>query len=345
MKKFFVLLVALMPFVLIDVAAQSKVMKVSAFKFAENDFTAQKDEYALTFPDEYTKEDRICPIIKVRYPTNDELNFEGKYQEAKKIGSEYWVYVFDNTKSLKIFDTSRKALPVVVTFSDLGFKSLQEGMVYILTLAVEEIHDITSLSSSVTLGLGWNDRPEFGGPYLSVGYNYKQLGIEVEASMVGGESGFVYFKGKPYEDSYGWHDDDAWTRSFDPYFQAAARLGYDIRLASRLAITPQIGATILYMEECMAPDRNSEIPSDVKYLEGFTRNDEEYFDKLFSIGGTVGTRLMLMPFGKRFRLQVTPYYKFAVSNTELIEELSKYDENIKQWVEGFGFTAGMLFYF
>jgi hypothetical protein len=315
---------------------------------AENDHTAQKHESAITFTDEYSNEEKKCPIVKVRYSSSEELNFEGKYVEAKKVGNEYWVYVYENTKSLKIFDTSRKTLPVVANFRDLGFSTLKEGTVYTLILDVQEVRDITSLSSSVTIGLGWY--LPLSAPYFSLGYNYKGFGIEADIStgaFGSAESSVVYFKGEPYETIYGWQEGRVWGSTYSPLLQASLRLGYDIRLASRWALTPQIGATILVLDEESGWDGGlSDIPEGVKTLgedETFVYDNDE--SEWTSIGGSVGARLMWTPFGNRFRLQVTPYYKFALKNSEVFEMLSDVNDDIKHWSNGFGITAGLLFYF
>ena len=54
---------------------------------------------------------------------------------------------------------------------------------------------------------------------------------------------------------------------------------------------------------------------------------------------------MFVPFGRTFRIQITPEYDLAVSKDKNYEKLSEFDSKIKSWAEGFNISLGALLYF
>ena len=327
--------------------AQNKALKVVSLTVAQGDNTSTDSNTSITYDDEVDGQTKYCPVIKVRMP-NEQLVFKGKMMEAQNKTGEYWVYMYQDAKNLKVFDSSRQATPVTVNFKDYGITSLNGQSTYVLTLGTEDVkNDIHNVYSSVTLGLGAS-LVGLPGPYLALGYNYKNFGIELMGTYGVATSDDFILK-ETSEDATseeaGSGDGSGLGCNFRS-LQLALRLGYDFRLARTLAVTPQVGVVYTYLtdyESGGSIDESVQADHIIKGPNLFKNDDEDVGSSAWS--ASLGLRFMFAPFGPKFRIQVTPEYRLKLSNDDLIGRLGAIDKTIKKGYEGFNLTAGLLLYF
>ena len=81
-----------------------------------------------------------CALIKVLLPTPG-VTFEGNVVgESEFKTNEYWVYVTDNTKQLKIKVPG--ALPLLITFADHGITNVKSKQTYELSVNTGTVHPV-----------------------------------------------------------------------------------------------------------------------------------------------------------------------------------------------------------
>ena len=120
-------LILLISYIVCGIRAQD--LNVKAFVEASQDLTAR------TTPRQDLNGVE-CALIKVRIVGKD-VKFDGNVMgEVEYKGNEYWVYMPNGSKRLKI--THPDCLPLDITFGDLGVGKLTGKMTYVLTLTKKE---------------------------------------------------------------------------------------------------------------------------------------------------------------------------------------------------------------
>ena len=294
--------------------AQNIALKVQSFVIDNTDRTAWEEGTAMTF--QKNGQTHYYPIVKVRI-ANERLGFEGKTvkTELQETG-EYWVYMEEGAKSLKVTDLTGRKEPVNVTFSSYSIPALRSRGTYILTLKFEEgPKDFYTKKSSFIIGLGVNATSVFG-PMLTLGFDIHHFNVEGYLVLGTNESDEVTF---PATNQY---SSDV-TSSFTPVL-LGVRLGYDLKLSKKFGATPQVGFVRTY--------------ADPEYSSSEVKDGTAY-------SATLGLRLFWCPFGRGFRIQATPQYNLLVSKDDGFKTISDADANIKKWANGFNLNVGLLYYF
>ena len=174
--------------------------------------------------------------------------------------------------------------------------------------------------SNFIAGVGFNVMPMLG-PTASVGFDFKHFNVELGGTFGLSKSSdiYIYDKGGTLKDAY----------SYKP-MRLFLRAGYDLKVARIFSITPQVGAAFNIIKGTR--------------LDG-VEEAENLLDGANAISATVGLRLMFAPFGRMFRLHVTPEYDIAVKKDNNFKALSEFDSKIKQWGSGLNINMGILLYF
>jgi len=280
-------------------------------KMADNDLTARTNL-------RLDINQKPAALIKVQLP-EEGATFENSYLLSGDIAyktGEYMVYMGEGAKKLKV--KFPKCLPVEVVFEDYGIQKLEGKVTYILKIIVER--DVQPISS-FTLGAGFNVFAALG-PCLTLGFDYKHFNVEIGGTYGLGKSSdiYIYDKAGTLKDDY----------SYAP-IRGFLRAGYDVKLSPIISLTPQVGGAFNIIKGSRLDDVSSA--------------QDAVLDGASAISATIGLRLMFAPFGRTFRLQVTPEYDFAVSKDKNFEALGEFDSKIKSWAEGLNVSLGMLFYF
>ena len=264
------------------------------------------------------KDKKPGALIKVQLPESG-ASFENSYLLSDSVDyqeGEYMVYMAEGAKKLKV--KLPRCLPIEIMFKDWGISSLDGKVTYVLKIKVER--DDQPISS-FTFGVGFNVISILG-PSVTLGFDYKNFNVEIGGIYGLNKSSdiYIYDKGGTLKDGY----------SYKP-IRGFLRAGYDFKLSPIVSLTPQIGGAFT----AFSGSRLDDVPA----------ASEKVLDGASAISATAGLRLMFAPFGRTFRLQITPEYDFAVSKDKNYEKLSEFDSKIKSWAEGFNISLGALFYF
>lgn len=297
--------------VIFALCCSAQTMKVVNMELAPNDLTARTKQ-------KLDKDNKPGALVKVQLPEAG-ATFENSFLLPDNIDykeGEYMVYMAEGAKRLKI--KLPKCLPIEVLFKDWGISSLDGKVTYVVKIKIER--DVQPISS-FTFGVGFNVMSILG-PSVTLGFDYKHFNVEIGGVYGLNKSSdiYIYNKGGTLKDGY----------SYKP-IRGFLRAGYDFKLSPIVSLTPQIGGAF----STFNGSRLDDVPA----------VNENVLDGASAISATVGLRLMFAPFGRTFRLQITPEYDFAVSKDKNYEKLSEFDSKIKSWAEGFNICLGTLFYF
>ena len=289
----------------------AQTMKVVNMEMAPNDLTARTKQ-------KLDQDMKPGALVKVQLPEAG-ATFENSFLLPDSIDykeGEYMVYMAEGAKKLKI--KLPKCLPIEIMFKDWGIPSLDGKVTYIVKIKVKR--DVQPISS-FTFGAGFNVMSTLG-PCLTLGFDYKHFNVELGGvyGLNNSSDIFIYDKGGTLKDGY----------SYKP-IRGFIRAGYDFKVSPIISLTPQIGGAFGIFKGSRLDDVP---PANEKVLDGAS-----------AISATAGLRLMFAPFGRTFRLHITPEYDFVVSKNNNYEALSKFDSKIKSWAEGLNISLGALFYF
>ena len=309
MRKLYLLLLTIVS----ATVASAQTLKVVGMQTADRDLSARTVENM-----RQDTNGNPAALVKVQLP-EEGASFEDSYVLPGDIDyktGEYWVYMAEGAKKLKV--KFPHCLPVTVTFDDYGIKTLVGKVTYVIQIVVER--DVQPISS-FTLGAGFNVFSALG-PSLTLGFDYKHFNVEIGCTYGLSKSSdiYIYDKAGTLKDGY----------SYAP-IRGFLRAGYDVKLSPIISLTPQVGGAFNIIKGSRLDDVSSA--------------QDAVLDGASAISATIGLRLMFAPFGRTFRLQVTPEYDFAVSKDKNFEALGEFDSKIKSWAEGLNVSLGMLFYF
>lgn len=120
MKK----IVSLYLFTFLVLLCDAQELKVKSFVYDVRDLSAR------TYPKTDINGDK-CALLKVGLALAN-VEFEGNVIDVVKKTGEYWVYMADKSKKLKVKHNSY--LPIVVTFSDYGINEIEKENTYSLNI-------------------------------------------------------------------------------------------------------------------------------------------------------------------------------------------------------------------
>jgi len=297
-------------------AAQAQKLSLTAEAMEQTtENTAFVTETAKTYSDA-DGIDKYCALVKVQFP-EDDLSFQGDIvaTEHHKQESEYWVYMRAGASSLKVMHPKYYSLKC--KFNSLSIGALSSKTTYTLKLKTKsgDVDFYEENRSGLTLGLSYCPI-SINGPELALGYNFNHFIVEAAIGF-----------GFKYSDELIFDNRDITRYNSVRY---SLRLGYDCKISRKFALQPQVALVRNYAQSESALGSGMD---DVFNLESA---------EAYSLG--LGARLLWAPFGKTFRIHVTPSYQIRMTSKNW-EILSDVDDTIKSWGNGFQLVAGLMLYF
>ena len=296
-------------------AAQAQKLSLTVETMVQTqDNTAFLAETAKTYSDEDGIE-KYTAVVKVQFP-EDGLTFQGEIIAAEhhKQESEYWVYMRAGASSLKVMHPSYYALNL--KFNSVGIGALSSKVTYALKLKAQSGDVDFYEDNKYGLTLGLNYEPiSINGPELALGYNFNHFIVEGAVSI-----GYKYSDYLTIDDTY--------TTRYSCY-RASLRLGYDCKISRRIAFQPQVSLVHSYAVAENEPLYHTDL-------------DNMEYAEANSLG--LGARILWAPFGKAFRIHVTPHYNIRITEKNW-KALADVDDTIKSWSDGFQLNAGLMLYF
>lgn len=293
-KSIIILLLCLTLFV--PVHAQEE-LKVKSLKEQLSDLSARTNR-------RYDLNDVPCALIKVQYPKPGAV-FEGTIVgETEFHYNEYWVFVSNGTKRLKIHIPG---MPTInVTFADFGINQVESNTTYILNFHFPK--SSSSAATSFYAEAGYVAGSTMGAE-VALGMYISGLNIEASAMMPMASEQTVY-----------WQEGDKMPEQFSykPSLAFGLRVGYGIKAGESFRITPQAG--IMYM----GLDEKAVGTSSLTPAKGAN-----------CASATIGVKLQYM-LSKNFSLCLTPQYSAAVAKSKGFEALADVSDEISKWNNGIG---------
>ena len=177
-------------FVIHGYSVEAQTLKIESIRFLTTDLSGLISK-------RFDKNGKICALIKVGLPTNG-VEFEGNVigNVTYKAG-EYWVYVTENTKFLKI--KHQKYSPVMIRFDDSNVGIIESGKVYGVNLLFGDTTDNKEVEGEKEYSLAHT--------YLDKGDNEKyfywlQESAKKDHPFSLYELGIMYEKGMYYSVNY-----------------------------------------------------------------------------------------------------------------------------------------------
>lgn len=259
--------------------------------------------------------EKYSALVKVQFP-EDGLYFEGDILTSiyHKNESEYWVYMRAGASSLKVMHPNYYSLNC--KFNSVGIGALSSKTTYTMKLKAKsgDVDFYSENKYGLTLGLNY-EPISINGAEFALGLNLNHFIVEGAIS-----AGFKYSDYLTIDNTY--------TTRYN-CFRFSLRLGYDCKISRRIAFQPQVSLVHSYAQ---AEDAGS-FHTDLDNMETAEAN---------SLG--LGARILWAPFGKTFRIHVTPHYNLRLSEKNW-KALADVDDTIKSWSDGFQLNAGLMLYF
>lgn len=304
MKSNRLLTLFLMLLMTVGVMAQEEIT-VKTFKELSTDLTARTQR-------RYDLNQDACALVKVLFP-NEGARFEGNVVgDVEYRGSEYWVYLVNGTKSIRLMLPGYPTIEV--EFVDYG---------------------VTQVVSNVTYAMDFKF-PSKGGMQTSF---YAEAGFLAGSPMGVGLSVGAYLGGFNVElaaqlpiasAQRGWWQSDVQAPlefEYKPSLAFGGRLGYGIQVGEKLRITPQLGMMLMTFSESavstttLTPAKGANCAS-----------------------ATLGVKLQYL-LGQHFGISLTPQYAVPVAKSKGFQSLADGCEAIGKWNNGIGvkLSLGVVF--
>ena len=225
MKSNRLLTLFLMLLMTVGVMAQEEIT-VKTFKELSTDLTARTQR-------RYDLNQDACALVKVLFP-NEGARFEGNVVgDVEYRGSEYWVYLVNGTKSIRLMLPGYPTIEV--EFVDYGVTQVVSNVTYVIEF---KFPSKGGMQTSFYAEAGFLAGSPMGVD-LSFGTYLGGFNVELNAMlpMGGGESLYAHFVDKTVKYTY------------KPSFAMGARLGYGIDLGRKFRLTPQLGIRFLKTSE------------------------------------------------------------------------------------------------
>ena len=338
---------------ILPIAAISQELKIQSFTLSPTEIIHSRDQRK-------DLNGENCALVKVQV-VDDIDRVEGNIiGDIDSRGTEKRIYLTQGTKVFRLYPHSH--LPVSITTSDFDIEKLEGNRVYILRLTgsadertpepkqekrrepvrqqqTDIYQDQTSGYSDyyyqqqpsrpvrtsyfsdaefhVYAGLGFNALSAMG-PSVLVGASYGMFSLE---------GGFVYGMDK-VEDihlSISSNLSEAYDYSCSKVW---ARLGVSFDM-EQFRITPQAGVTFNMISGKTASGAS---------------NTTDYFKDSNPMSAFAAVRLSYEVV-ENLRIYLTPQYDFSIGGDEIFEVIKQGDSKIKNWGEGFGINAGIIYEF
>lgn len=250
--------------------------------------------------------DSPCALIKVQYPFPDVV-FEGNVVGSTDFKhNEYWVYVPDGTKRLKIHIPGHPTL--TVEFADFLIPSAKKNVTYSMDFDIPDYSDKHKFikKNSLYIGAGGSYSSGIGASFLAGATIFN---VNIEAGYI-----LDFSESKPV----GWYsNNDHFLTEIDTYKVNCffAKIGYQIPISKNFALIPQAG-----------------------YLAQILKSSGQRGDAAVCGNVTVGAKV-LIPVAKNVRFFASPEYAVPIQKSETYTNIVK----IASLNEGgFYATAGLM---
>ena len=289
--------------------SMAQELSVKEFREATNDISAR----TLSRQDINGND---CALVKVQVAISDAIFVGNVVGDTHFMGSEYWVYMAEGSKHLKV--NTNSYLPIDITFADYGIKSLIGKTTYVLKIILPK--ENTSLFKPTRFYVGaegmFGMMNSVGG---SIGAYIYNVNIEL-----------FYHYGLTSSEEVFWNDITSIDGSL-PYsytYKASsfgAKIGYGICIGKRFCLTPQvgIGSVSISGTEIQKGDNN---PAATK---GYT------------LDLSLGTRMEYI-ISNHFGIMISPEYDLAVSKSDLFNRVSEVSSKVKNFGTGFNIRVGLF---
>lgn len=277
-----------------------------------------------------------CALVKVGLVIPN-ATFEGYIVKTVPKTSEYWVYLIDDAREIKV--TAPGVLPLEYNFPE----PLQKNKTYILTLTVPEGYvlpvvpvvtekaqengavtetqpDVNKSQETTTVTTAKNETAKatmfYLQPYFQVG-SLTGIGASVGLNLSGFNIELGGVKGLGKEEYYAYRADgtEIGKSAFDA-MSLEAKIGYKINVAEGFAITPQVGASMLAVSDGLLVENAN------------------------AISGIAGVRFSYN-FTKNFGVFAAPYLCFKLSESDGYKQICEKVDNLSKWSGGFNLKVGL----
>ncbi|MCQ2242624.1 MAG: autotransporter outer membrane beta-barrel domain-containing protein [Bacteroidaceae bacterium] len=315
-------------FLLFATTMMAQELTVKSFALDETDLSARTNQVLDANGDP-------CALVKVGLVIPN-AEFDGYIVKTVAKTSEYWVYFTDGSENIKV--TAPGVLPLEYNFPE----PLKMNCTYVLTLTVPEnyIMPIPQTQTETEIEPENNvvveekqPEPEIAnvvqntvvsdylpifriqpayqigsltGVTAAIGLNFS--GFDIELGGVKGMSKEEYFV-------YRSDGTEVGQSAFDA-MALEGRLGYRIKAARGLFITPQVGASLLVV------------------------SDGLLVDKANAISGVAGVRVSYS-LAKNFALFAAPSFGFKLSESDGYKQICEKADGLSKWSGGFNFKIGL----
>ena len=338
-------------FAILPMAALSQELKVQSFALSATEIIPSSEQRK-------DLNGANCALVKVQVVDGIDRVEGNIIGDIDSRGTEKRIYLTQGTKVFRLYPHSH--LPVSVTTSDFDIEKLEGNRVYILRLTgdadekkaepktekkLEASHQQqTEIYQDQTSG--YNDsyyqqpaRPSkthYGSDaefhiYAGLGFNaISAMGpsvlIGASYGMFSLEGGFVYgidkvedirLSASSFSEAYDYTSRKVW-----------ARLGVNFDI-EQFRISPQAGVTFNMISGKAASGAS---------------NSTDYFKDANPMSAFAAVRFSY-EVADHLRIHLTPQYDFSLGGDQIFEVIKQGDSKIKNWGEGFGINAGIIYEF
>lgn len=304
-------------------------LTVKSFELDETDLSARTNQFL-------DANDEPCALVKVGLVI-PEAEFHGYTVWVEPKTSEYWVYMIDDAREIKV--TAPGVLPFEFNFPE----PLKRNCTYKLLLSVPDGYvlpvapvvtenaqensavtetqpDVNKSQETTAVTTAKNETAKatmfYLQPYFQVG-SLMGIGASVGLNLSGFNIELGGVKGMSKEEYYAYRADG--TEMGKSAFDATAleaRLGYSIKAAQGLFITPQVGASMLAVSDGLLVENAN------------------------AISGIAGVRVSYS-LARNFALFATPSLSFKLTESDGYKQICEKVDNLSKWSGGFTLKVGL----
>lgn len=312
-------------FLLFATTMVAQELTVKSFALDETDLSARTNQV----PD---ANGEPCALVKVGLVIPN-AEFEGYKVKVVPKTSEYWVYMIDDAREIKV--TAPGVLPFEFNFPE----PLKRNCTYKLLLSVpdgyvlpvapvvtENAHENSAVTeaqntqetTAVTTAKNETAKATmfYLQPHLQVG-SLMGVGASVGVNLGGVNVELGGVKGLGKEEYFAYRADG--TEIGKSAFDATAleaKIGYKINVAEGFAITPQVGASMLAVSDGLLVENAN------------------------AISGIAGVRVSYS-LARNFALFATPSLNFKLTESDGYKHICEKVDNLSKWSSGFNLKVGL----
>ena len=287
--------------------------QLSAQELVVKSFTeSARDISARTMPrQDINGED--CALVKVQF-VNPDAQFSGNVVgETHYMGSEFWVYMADGSKRLKV--NASGYLPLDVNFADYGINKLTGKSTYILTIIIPKVDTSKFKRKAFYI----EPKAQIGKMMAfgaSIGGFYNHLNLELNYLFGLTSSEEVFWNtaegGNPFSYSY--------RSSY-----IGGRFGYAFYVGKPFRITPQIGLGTVQL----------------RGTEKQTIENQVDASKGYALNALIAVRFdyLILPW---LGVGIAPQYNFPLKKSDLYDRISDVSSKVKGYANGFNVNINVF---